>query len=73
MYAMLLAATTGAFDKVALDKIKAAEEALFRELKSKHKKVVDAVNTGDKVSDENQKAILDIAKTIAKTYEAKEA
>ncbi len=69
MYAMLLAATTGAFDKVPLDKIKPAEEALFRELTSKHKKAIDAVNTGDKVSDDNQKAILAVAKSVAKSYE----
>lgn len=73
MYAMLLAATSGAFDTVPLDKIKAAEDALFRELKSKQKKVIEAVNTGDKVSDENQKVILDTAKSIAKSYEDKEA
>jgi F-type H+/Na+-transporting ATPase subunit alpha len=73
MYAMLLAATSGAFDKVPTAKVKVAEEALFRELKSKHKKTIDAVNTGDKVSDDNQKAILVVAKTIAKSYEGKEA
>ncbi|CAN5193405.1 F0F1 ATP synthase subunit alpha [soil metagenome] len=73
MYAMLLAATKGAFDKVPLDKVKTAEEALFRELKAKHAKVIDKVNTGDKVSDEHQDAILKLAKTIAASYEAKEA
>ncbi len=73
MYAMLLAATKGAFDKVPLDKVKPAEEALFRELKSKHAKVVDAVNTGDKPTDEQNDAILKVAKEIAKAYTGKES
>ncbi|MDB5169609.1 MAG: atpA, partial [Candidatus Saccharibacteria bacterium] len=72
MYAMLLAATKGAFDKVPLDKVKAAEEALFRELKSKHAKVIDQINTGDKVSDDHSEAVLKIAKSIAATYKAKD-
>lgn len=72
MYAMLLAATKGAFDKVELEKVKTAEEALFRELKSKHAKLVDAINTGDKPSDEQNDTILKLAKDIAKTYEGKE-
>jgi F-type H+-transporting ATPase subunit alpha len=73
MYAMLLAATKGAFDKVPLDKVKVAEEALFRELKSKHAKVIDHVNTGDKPTDDQVDAMLKVAKSVASTYEAKEA
>lgn len=72
MYAMLLAATKGAFDKVPLDKVKAAEEALFRELKGKHAKLVDALNTGDKPTDEQNDTVMKLAQTIAKTYEGKE-
>lgn len=72
MYAALLAATKGEFDKVPLDKVKVAEEALFRELKSKHAKLTDAVNTGDKVSDEHNDTILKVAKAIAKSYTSKE-
>lgn len=72
MYAMLLAATKGAFDKVPLDKVKAAEEALFRELKSKHAKLIDKVNTGDKPTDEQNDTILKVAKEIAKAYTGKE-
>ena len=73
MYAMLLAATSGAFDTVPLDKIKAAEEALFRELTAKHKKLIETVNSGDKVADDAQKTILKIAKDIAKSYSEKDA
>ena len=68
MYSSLLAATSGAFDKVPLDKIKAAEDALHRELKAKHAKVIEAVNTGDKPSDEQQEAILKVAKSVASSY-----
>ena len=39
MYASLLAATQGCFDKVPVEKIKLAEEALLRELKTKHAKL----------------------------------
>jgi F-type H+-transporting ATPase subunit alpha len=72
MYAMLLAATKGAFDKVPLDKVKPAEEALFRELKSKHAKLTDAINTGDKPTDEQNDTILKVAKEIVKAYTGKE-
>ena len=68
MYASLLAATSGAFDKVPLDKIKVAEEAMHRELKAKHPKVIEAVNTGDKPSDEQQATILKIAGSVASSY-----
>lgn len=72
MYAMLLAATKGAFDKVPLEKVKTAEESLFRELKSKHAKLIDAINTGDKPSDDQNDTILKIAKAIAESYKAEE-
>jgi F-type H+-transporting ATPase subunit alpha len=68
MYASLLAATSGAFDKVPLEKIKIAESAMHRELKSKHAKIIDAINTGDKPSDDNQAVILKVAKSVASSY-----
>ena len=73
MYASLLAATSGAFDKVPLEKIKAAEEALHRELKSKHAKLTDTINTGDKVADADNEAVLKVAKSVASTYAEKAA
>jgi F-type H+-transporting ATPase subunit alpha len=72
MYAALYAANNGAFDAVPLEKIKAAEEALFRELKSKHAKLVDAINTGDKPNDEQNEMLLKAAKQIAESYKAVE-
>jgi F-type H+-transporting ATPase subunit alpha len=68
MYVALLAATNGAFDKVPLEKVKLAEEALFRELKSKHAKVIEALNTGAKPTDEQNAAALKVAKAITATY-----
>jgi len=68
MYASLYAATEGAFDVVPVDKIKAAQEALLRELKSKHAKLVDALNTGDKPTDAQNADVLKLAKSISDSY-----
>lgn len=68
MYSLLYAATNGAFDKVPIDKVEAAKDALLRELKTKHAKVTEAVNTGDKPSDEQNETILKVSKAIAETY-----
>lgn len=73
MYASLYATTNGVFDSVPVEKIKTAEEALLRELKSKHAKVVETINTGDKPSDAHNETILKVAKSVAHSYsEAKE-
>ena len=68
MYAVLYAATNGAFDKVPLEKIEVARDTLLRELKSKQPKLVEAVNTGDKPTDDHNETILKIANTIAASY-----
>ncbi|MEO7364010.1 MAG: F0F1 ATP synthase subunit alpha [Candidatus Saccharimonadales bacterium] len=73
MYATLLAATSGAFDKVPIEKVNVAEEALHRELKSKHAKLTETINTGDKVSDADNEAVLKVAKSVAATYVEKAA
>jgi F-type H+-transporting ATPase subunit alpha len=70
MYASLYAATQGAFDSVPLEKIKPAEEALHRELKTKHAKLIEALNTGDKPTDVQNETVLKVAKTIAETYKS---
>ncbi|MGH9857096.1 MAG: F0F1 ATP synthase subunit alpha, partial [Acidobacteriota bacterium] len=46
MYSVLHAATSGCFDQVPLDKIKAAEANLLRDLKHDHAKDMKKVNTG---------------------------
>jgi F-type H+-transporting ATPase subunit alpha len=68
MYAMLLAATEGAFDEVPVDKIKTAEANLLRELKHDKPKIVEAINTGDEPSENDRKLIIELATKIAKTY-----
>ncbi len=68
MYVSLLAANEGAFDEVPVDKIKAAEAALHRELKSKQVKLIEAINTGDKPTDAQNDTILKIAKQVATSY-----
>ncbi|HSX36664.1 MAG TPA: F0F1 ATP synthase subunit alpha [Patescibacteria group bacterium] len=72
MYASLLAATQGAFDSVPLEKIKVAEESLYRELKAKHAKLTETLNTGDKPTDEQNDTVLKVAKQIAETYKVAE-
>ncbi len=68
MYSSLLAATNGVFDEVPIEKIKPAEEALHRELKNKHAKLVDALNTGDKPTDAQNDTVLKVAKSVAGSY-----
>ena len=68
MYASLLAATEGAFDVVPIEKIKPAEQALHRELKSKHAKLITALDTGDKPTDEQKATVLKVAKSVAESY-----
>jgi len=72
MYSSLYAATNGCFDKVPLEKVKAAEEALLRELKTKHAKLTEVLNTGDKPTDEQNEQVLKVANDVAKTYIAEE-
>jgi F-type H+-transporting ATPase subunit alpha len=68
MYASLYATNNGAFDQVPVEKIKPAQDALLRELKSKHSKLVDSLNTGDKPTDAQDDQVLKVAKSIAETY-----
>jgi F-type H+-transporting ATPase subunit alpha len=70
MYASLYAANNGAFDDIPVEKVKPAEEALHRELKSKHGKVIEALNTGDKPTDVQNETVLKVAKSVAATYKA---
>jgi F-type H+-transporting ATPase subunit alpha len=70
MYASLYAATQGAFDDVPVDKIKAAEAALHRELQNKNAKLTEALNSGDKPADAQNDTILKAAKQIAESYKS---
>ena len=68
MYTSLFAASEGAFDAVPVEKIKAAEEALHLELKNKHAKLTEALNSGNKPTDEQNATVLKVAKAVAETY-----
>lgn len=72
MYSILYAATNGAFDKVPIDKIELMQQNLLRELKSKHAKLTEVINTGDKPSDADNAVILKVANSIASTYSEKQ-
>ena len=69
MYAVLLAATNGAFDKVPVDKIKTAEAALLRDLKHDQPELVKAINAGAPADDKGIETILKLAASVAKAYE----
>ncbi len=69
MYAVLYAATNGAFDTVPVEKIKAAEGALLRELKSKHATLIEALNTGNKPADDQNEIVLKVARAVAQSYQ----
>ncbi len=74
MYASLYAAGQGAFDEVPLEKVKPAEQALHRELKTKHAKLTEALNSGDKPTDAQNDELMKVAKAVAESYkEAKKA
>lgn len=68
MYVLLLAATEGAFDAVPIEKIKIAEESLFREMLAKHAKLVQELSSGAKPDDAQNAAVLRVATHIAASY-----
>ena len=68
MYSSLYAASQGAFDEVPVEKVKQAEAAMHRELKSKHKKLTETINTGDKPTDTQNAEVLKVAKSVTETY-----
>jgi F-type H+-transporting ATPase subunit alpha len=68
MYSSLLAANNGCFDQVPLEKVKTAESALHRELKAKHTKLTEELNTGDKPTDAQNAAILKVANAVCESY-----
>jgi F-type H+/Na+-transporting ATPase subunit alpha len=68
----LVAATSGEFDDVPVEKIKDAQSALLTELKSDHKKAMDELNKGDKPNDETLEKIKKTAAKVAKGFKASE-
>lgn len=72
MYTSLLAATSGCFDKVPLDKIKTVEASLLRELKHEHASDVEALNTGKEPDAKITQKIVNLANKIALSYKPEE-
>jgi F-type H+/Na+-transporting ATPase subunit alpha len=68
MYALLLAATAGSFDKVPLAKVKTVESNLLRELKHEKASEMEKIDSGIEPSDKLQKEIVDIANKVASSY-----
>jgi F-type H+-transporting ATPase subunit alpha len=66
--ATILAGTEGAFDGVPIDKVKAAQEGLLTALEHKHKKIIDILQSGEKLSDDTKKKIVEAAAAVAKQY-----
>lgn len=66
---LLMAATNGIFDKVPVQKVRAASQELFSELKRNHKKTIEKLNEGGKPDDKMKEEILAAAKTVAKDNE----
>ncbi|MEO6761470.1 MAG: F0F1 ATP synthase subunit alpha [Candidatus Saccharimonadales bacterium] len=71
MYSILYSANQGAFDSVPIEKVDVARAALLRELKSKHAKLIETLNTGKKPEDQENAAVLKVAQEITKQYEVK--
>jgi F-type H+-transporting ATPase subunit alpha len=67
--ALLMAANDGVFDTIPVAKVRAAAEALFNDLKSHHKKLIEELNKGGKPDDKTKETILNVAKKVAKDYE----
>lgn len=67
--ASMSAVTSGAFDSVAISKIKDAQTALLTKLWTEHKDAMRTVNKGDKPSEETLKLIEKVAKSAAKGFE----
>jgi F-type H+/Na+-transporting ATPase subunit alpha len=68
MYALLLVATAGSFDKVPLGKVKTVEANLLRELKHEKADDMHKIDTGVEPSESLQKEIIEIANKVAASY-----
>ena len=66
--ATLIAAGSGEFDKVPVEKVKDAQAALLTDLWSDHKDLMRELNKGDKPTDATTKAIEKVAAKVAKGF-----
>ena len=68
MYASLLSASAGCFDKVPVKKINLAVDSLFREIESNHQPIIKQISDGSEATEDNQKKIIEISNKIAASY-----
>ncbi len=66
--ATLMAANKGAFDVIPTEKMKEAQAELIAALDGEHRKVMDALNKGDKPTEEAEKTILKVAEKVAHSF-----
>jgi F-type H+-transporting ATPase subunit alpha len=64
----IIASTEGAFDGLDVSDIKPAQQALLELVQSKHKKLADKFDKGEKPTDEDKKTVVEIAQKIADEY-----
>ena len=69
--AILLTLTAKLFDAVPLDQMKAAEKAVLDDAQNIPAEIVARFETADKLSDEDRKAILDLAKNALESFQPK--
>lgn len=70
---VLLAATSGAFDSVPVEQVKAAQEALLKHAHSDHSKLMTDVEKAGELSEANEKSLKSLAEKVAKQFAGKEA
>ncbi len=64
----LMAAIKGAFDTVPVAKIKDAQAELISYMEDKHGAIVKTLNKGDKPDEATEKAVVEAAEKVAKSY-----
>ena len=69
--AILLTLTAKLFDAVPLDQMKAAEKAVLDDAQNIPAEIVARFETADKLSDEDRKAIIDLAKNALESFQPK--
>lgn len=69
----LMATTKGAFDHVPTAKIKDAQAELLSYMADKHGAVMKTLNKGDKPTEDIEKAVMESAEKVAKSYAAASA
>lgn len=71
--ATILAGTSGVFDSVPIESIRAAQAAFLSTLEQKHKKLVGDLSSGEKPSDSLRDSVIKVAETVAKQYKVTES